>query len=66
MEYPLPSGLLPVNYQNSEGLGYEAEHVRQCIKTGMVQSDIMSLEGSLIVAEIMDSIMKELKTVYFK
>ena len=66
LEYPLPSGVLPVNFQNSEGLGYEAEHVRECLQAGKKQSDVMPLEHTLIVAEVMEAVMKQLGTVYFK
>ena len=66
MEFPLPAGVLPCNFQNSEGLGYEAEEIRQCIKAGKLQSDRMPLEHTQIVAEIMDTVMKQLGVVYFQ
>lgn len=58
--------VLPLNFLNSEGLGYEAEHVRICLLAGKKQSDVMPLEHSLIVAEIMESVMKQLGSIYFK
>jgi hypothetical protein len=64
MEYPLPHVELPLNFKNSEGFGYEAEHVRMCLQAEKKQSDVMPLEHTLIVAEIMDSVLKQLGTVY--
>lgn len=61
----MPDVSLPLNFQNSEGFGYEAEHVRLCLKAGKKQSDIMPLEHTLIVAEIMESVMKQLGTIHF-
>ena len=60
MEYPLPEVALPLNFQNSEGFGYEAEHVRMCLKAGKKQSDVMPLKDTLIVAEIMESVIKQI------
>ena len=66
VEYPLPAGVMPINFRNSEGLGYEAEEVRSCIKAGMLESEKMPLEHSQIVSEIMDSVMKQLGVIYYK
>ena len=66
LDYPLPSVGESLNFVNSAGFGYEAEHVRKCLQAGMKQSDVMPLEHTLIVAEIMDSVLKQLGTVYFQ
>ena len=50
---------------NSGGFGYEAEHVRKCLQAGLKQSDVMPLEHTVIVAEIMETVMKQLGTVHF-
>ena len=57
---------MPVNFPRSEGLTYEIGHVRNCIQAGMLESDIMPLKHTKIVAEIMDSVMKELGVVYYQ
>ena len=57
---------MPVNFLRSEGLGYEIHHVRKCIKAGVLESDIMPLKHTKIVAEIMDYVMKELGVVYYQ
>ena len=59
-------GYLPTNYTNSEGLGYEAEAVRNCLQEGKKESDVMPLSQTQLVAEIMDSVMKQLGVVYYK
>ena len=38
--------------------------MRQCLQAGMKESDVMPLEQSIIVAEIMESVMKQLGTVH--
>ena len=58
--FPLPTPYLPTNFQRSEGLGYEAEAVRQCLNSGKKESDIMPLQHTQVVANIMDSVMKQI------
>ena len=65
MEFPLPEPYLPTNFRNSSGMCYEAEAVRQCIRNGQRESDIMPLEHTQIVADIMDSVMKQLGNNHF-
>ena len=65
LEFPLEPGYLPINYSNSEGLGYEAEEVRSCLQERKTESDIMPLRETQLVAEIMDTIMKQLGVVYY-
>ena len=64
LDYPLPDVELPLNFLNSEGFGYEVEHVRKCLQAGMTESDVMPLEHTVIVAEIMESVMKQLGTIH--
>ena len=47
-------------YLNSTGMRYEAEAVRQCLSEGKKESEVMSLEHTQIVADIMDTVMKQL------
>ena len=58
--YPLPEPYLPTNFINSAALCYEAEAVRQCLGEGKKECEVMSLEHTQIVADIMDSVMKQL------
>lgn len=66
IEFPLPEPYLPTNYLNSSGLGYQAEEVRACLSQGKTESEIMPLRQTQIVANIMDSVMKQLGVVYFQ
>ncbi len=63
-EYPLPQPHLPGNYPNPTGLRYEAEEVYDCLKGQRLESSIMPLEESLIVAEIAEKVMKQVGVVY--
>ena len=45
---------------------YEASEARHCIMEGKTESSVMSLDESLVIAEIMDEIMKQLDVVHFK
>ena len=65
-EFPLPEPHLPGNYPNPTGLRYEAEEVFACIKGGKLESDIMPLEQSLIVAEVAEEVLKQIGVVYCK
>ena len=65
-EFPLPTPYQPTNFPNSEGMCYEAEEVRRCLQEGKKESDVMSLNETQLVADIMDDIMKQLGVVYFK
>lgn len=60
MEYPLPDPYLPTKFANSVGMCYQAEAVRQCINSGKKESEIMSFQHTQIVADIMDTVMKQL------
>ena len=56
----MPPPYLPTNFKNSEGLGYEAEEVRLCLKAGRKESEIMPLYQTQIVANIIESAMKQI------
>ena len=63
-EWVLPSGSHPTNFQNSEGLRYEAEAARQCIMNRKIQNEFVSHNDSLMFAKIQDEIRKQLGVVY--
>ena len=64
MEFPLPEPSLPGNYPNCTGLRYEAQEVYECLKAEKKESDIMPLEQSLIVAEVVDEVVRQLGVEY--
>ncbi|KAM4702634.1 trans-1,2-dihydrobenzene-1,2-diol dehydrogenase-like [Rhinophrynus dorsalis] len=59
-KFPLPHSTKPMNFTNSTGLSYEAEHVRQCLLKGLKESPLMSLADSELLASIMDEVRKQL------
>ena len=68
-EFPLPKPYQPserTNFTNSVGMCYEAEEIRRCLQEGKKESDIMPLNETQLVADIMDDIMKQLGVIYFK
>lgn len=62
--WPLPEPKHKFNFINSCGLRYEAEEVRQCIRSGLIQSSIVSHNESLVIANIEDEIRKQIGVVY--
>ncbi|KAK5873679.1 hypothetical protein PBY51_018699 [Eleginops maclovinus] len=63
-EYPLPEPGLPLNFDNSTGLCFEAEEVRQCLLKGLKESPLMPLADSVLLTEIMDEIRKQVGVVF--
>ncbi|XP_018428158.1 PREDICTED: trans-1,2-dihydrobenzene-1,2-diol dehydrogenase-like isoform X1 [Nanorana parkeri] len=55
-KYPLPPTTKHLNFWNSTGLSYEAEHVRQCLLKGLKESPVMSLAESELLASIMEEV----------
>lgn len=62
--FELPKCKDKMHYGNSEGLAYEAEEVRKCINEGLLESPLMPLDESLVMAEIMESIRKQVGVIY--
>ena len=60
MVFSLPDPYLPTNFLNSSGMCYEAEAVRQCLESGKKECEVMTLEHTQIVADIMDTVMNQL------
>lgn len=55
-KYTLPPTTKHMNFNNSTGLSYEAEHVRQCLQKGLKESPVMSLAESELLASIIEEI----------
>lgn len=45
-----------MNFKNSEGLRYEAEETRRCIREGLLESPDMGHEESLRIVRIQDKL----------
>lgn len=60
-KFPLPAAEgLKFNCLNSEGLLFEANEVRRCLKEGLEESKMCSKQESLIIAEIEEEINKQI------
>ncbi|RLN79383.1 hypothetical protein BBJ28_00019835 [Nothophytophthora sp. Chile5] len=62
--WPTPAVGATFNYGGSEGFIYEAEAVTKAIQSNQLESDEYSLDESLGIMTIMDSIRKQLGLVY--
>ena len=63
-KFPLPEGKFDFNFGNSAGLAYEAMHVRQCLIDGLKESPVLPHSESLLIAELMENIRKQLGVEY--
>ncbi len=64
LEFPLPKGKYDFNFPNSAGLGFEAQHVRECLKLGLWESPKVSHAESLLIAELLEDIRKQVGVKY--
>ncbi|KAG8184944.1 hypothetical protein JTE90_011076 [Oedothorax gibbosus] len=62
--FPLQESETPTNYPGSNGLKYEAMEVRKCIQNGLLESSIMPMEDSKMMAQIMDEIHRQIGVTY--
>ncbi len=62
--YPYPEAKQPFNFTNSIGLRYEAQHVRECLEKGLTESPVMSLDETLLIAELMEDVRKQVGVDY--
>ena len=64
IEFPLPEGRHDFNFCNSAGLGYEAQHVRECLLKGLTESPAVSHNETLTIAELMEEVRKQVGVIY--
>jgi len=66
LEFPLPQvpGDHKFNFGNSVGLSFQCNEVRRCIKAGLLESPVVSHQETLLLAEIMESVRKQIGVVY--
>jgi len=63
--WQLPQGAkLEYNFPNSNNLAHEAQHVRECILAGKLESPLLPLDETLAIAEIMEDIRTQAGVVY--
>jgi len=63
VNFPLPPGK-KTNFDNSMGLAYQCHEVRRCILNGLKESPVVSHKETQLIAEIMESVRKQLGVVY--
>jgi len=61
---PLPNIDGEYNFTNSQGLAYEAQEVARCIRAGLKESPLITLDESILLAEIRDEIWAQLGVKY--
>jgi len=64
LTFELPKTERSFNYANSVGLLYEGDEVRKCLKEGLTESPLMPLDETVVIAEIMEDIRKQVGVVY--
>ena len=64
-DFPLPEGAkYPFNFTNSQALVHEADHVRKCLQEGLTESPLLTLDESVLIAEIQNEIMNQIGVSY--
>jgi len=63
-EFELPKSAGKFNFHKSSGLAYQAENARQCIKAGKIESPNITHEESIQLAQLMDSLRKQIGVVF--
>eukprot|EP01113_Clastostelium_recurvatum_P000645 TRINITY_DN1029_c0_g2_i3.p1 TRINITY_DN1029_c0_g2~~TRINITY_DN1029_c0_g2_i3.p1 ORF type:complete len:340 (+),score=62.84 TRINITY_DN1029_c0_g2_i3:20-1039(+) len=61
---PAPPSDFPSMYFDSTGMVYEAQAVSECILKGQTESDLMTLEHTLAMAETLDELRRQVGVVY--
>lgn len=59
IDTPFPTVSVPLNFPNTTGLRYQAEEVRRCLREGMLESPVMTHRDSVLIAEILDEVLKQ-------
>ncbi len=62
--FPYPEAKQPFNFNNSIGLRYEAQHVRECLEKGLTESPVIPLDETLLLAELMEEVRKQVGVDY--
>ncbi|CAL8084449.1 unnamed protein product [Orchesella dallaii] len=64
LEFPLPKTEKDLYLWNTTGLCYQCKEVRRCIQEGLTESPLMSLDETILIAEIKDTIRKQIGVSY--
>jgi dihydrodiol dehydrogenase / D-xylose 1-dehydrogenase (NADP) len=63
-EFKLPTTSAKFNFHNSVGLLFEAEHARKCVKSGMIESPLITHAESIQLASYMDALRTSVGVVF--
>ncbi|CAG7819243.1 unnamed protein product [Allacma fusca] len=63
-EYELPRSSLKPILLHSEGLSYQCEEARRCIRNGLIESPNLPHNESVVIAEIIEDIRKQVGVKY--
>jgi len=64
LSFQIPKGDMETKFTNSAAFSYEAQHVRKCLMSGRVESNILPHEVSLTIAGWMDKIRQQLGVLF--
>jgi dihydrodiol dehydrogenase / D-xylose 1-dehydrogenase (NADP) len=64
LKFPVPHSDKKINFWNSTGLSYQCKEVRRCIQAGLTESPQMSLDETLLLAEMREGIRKQIGVSY--
>lgn len=59
-EFKLPILKENTNYVNGAGMTYEAQEVRRCLQQGLLESPVIPLDESVVIAYIQEEVRKQL------
>merc|ERR1712181_218299 len=64
-ELPGPSGH-QYNFTNSANMAHESEHVRECLLAGLKESPLVSLDETVTMARIMETVRRQVGVTYLQ
>lgn len=66
--WALPQNLKPAkrdfNFERTSGLIYEADEVRNCIRTGKIECELINHNESILIAHVQDEMRKQIGVKY--
>ena len=52
------------NFGNGANMAHESAHVRDCLKKGLTESPLVTLEESIVMARIMETVRRQVGVTY--
>ncbi|XP_065052412.1 trans-1,2-dihydrobenzene-1,2-diol dehydrogenase-like [Rhopilema esculentum] len=63
LSFEMPHGDMQTNFTNSAALSYEARHVRHCLMSGWLESNVVTHKASITIARWTDEIKHQLNVM---